>query len=71
MLVNTLFMTSTQKTFSVALSREMVPSARILVYCLLSNGEVLADSLNFHVKGVMTEGVSECYLQYVPQKPHI
>ena len=47
---NTLEMASTQKTFSVALSREMVPSARIVAYYIL-NGEVVSDALNFHVNG--------------------
>ncbi len=44
-------MKSRQKTFSIALSRSMVPNARILVYCVTPDGEVLTDSLNFHVHG--------------------
>ena len=39
-----------QKTFSVALSRDMVPSAHIVAY-YLHQGEILADSLNFFVNG--------------------
>ena len=54
---NILFMSSTEKTFSVALSRDMVPSARILVYCLLADGEILTDSLHFHVDGVLNNKV--------------
>ena len=47
---NTLEMQSTQKTFSVALSRDMVPSSRMVAYYIL-NGEVVSDALNFHVNG--------------------
>ena len=47
---NMLEMKSTQKTFSVALSRDMVPSARIVAY-YVQNSEVVADALNFFVNG--------------------
>ena len=55
---DTIYMQSTQKTFSIALSRKMVPSARILVYCITPGGEVLADALSFHIDGIRTDGVS-------------
>ena len=51
------FMSSTQKTFSLAVSRDMVPAARMLVFCLLGTGEVLADSINFHVQGIRYDNV--------------
>ena len=51
LLQSTLPMTSSQKTFSIAVSRDMVPQAKIIVYGLLESGEILADSLQFHVKG--------------------
>ena len=64
-LADTLVMQSNQKTFSVAVSRDMVPDARIVVYTLLS-GEVLVDSLSFHVSRGASLEVS-CNLQ--PQTP--
>ena len=44
-------MTARQKTFSIALSRDMAPSARILVWYLRPDGEVVTDALNFYVNG--------------------
>jgi len=38
-----------QKTFDVGVSREMAPSAHILVYYVRPDGEIVADSMNFHV----------------------
>lgn len=38
-----------QKTFDVGLTRDMAPSAHIVVYYIRYDGEVVADSLNFHV----------------------
>jgi CD109 antigen len=38
-----------QKTFDVGVSREMAPSAHILVYYVRYDGEIVADSMNFHV----------------------
>ena len=52
-------MKSLQKTFSVALSREMVPNARILVYGIAPDGEILTDALNFFIQGIRSNGVSE------------
>ena len=54
---NQLEMTGMQKTFSVALSRDMVPSARIVAY-YMHQGEILADSLNFFVNGTRQNPVS-------------
>ena len=47
-------MTSQQKTFSIALSRDMIPEAHIIVWHIYK-GEVIADSLNFFVNGTKTE----------------
>lgn len=38
-----------QKTFDVGVSRRMAPSAHILVYYVRYDGEIVADSMNFHV----------------------
>ncbi|KAK2182230.1 hypothetical protein NP493_362g02042 [Ridgeia piscesae] len=47
---NRLDMKVKQKTFSVAMSRDMVPSARLLAYYIY-DGEVVSDCLNFFVNG--------------------
>ena len=44
-------MTSNQKTFAVALSREMVPTARIAVFYIRQPEEIVVDVLNFFVDG--------------------
>ena len=44
-------MLSRQKTFSMALSRDMSPRATLVVHCLDQSGEILADSLSFTVDG--------------------
>lgn len=55
---DTLQMYSRNKLFSVALSREMAPSARIVAYFVAHDGQVVADSLNFHVNGSKLHEVS-------------
>ncbi|CAH1784985.1 unnamed protein product [Owenia fusiformis] len=47
-LSNQLHMSSLQKTFSVAISRDMMPSARLVAY-FVKRGEVIADALSFYV----------------------
>ncbi|CAH1784973.1 unnamed protein product [Owenia fusiformis] len=47
---DTIAMVSRQKTFSVALSRDMMPSSRMIV-SYIKHGEVVADSLSFFVEG--------------------
>ena len=42
---------ATSKTFAVALSRDMQPTARIVAYYVRSDGEVVSDSLTFFVNG--------------------
>ncbi|RUS75425.1 hypothetical protein EGW08_016804 [Elysia chlorotica] len=44
-------MTSNQKTFAIALSREMVPTARIVVFYVRQPEELVVDVLNFFVDG--------------------
>ena len=44
-------MTSNQKTFAIALSREMVPTARIVVFYIRQPEELVVDVLNFFVDG--------------------
>lgn len=53
----TLTMRSLQKTFSLAVSREMAPAARIVVYAM-KDGEIVTDSLNFYVKDTRLLNVS-------------
>ena len=38
-----------QKTFDIGISRKMAPSAHMIVYYVRYDGEIVADSLNFHV----------------------
>lgn len=42
-------MTNKQKTFAVGITREMSPSAHMVAYYIRYDGEVIADSYNFHV----------------------
>lgn len=52
-------MISRHKTFAVALSRQMVPTARIVVYFLqTSPEEMVVDTLNFFVNGTRSNPVS-------------
>lgn len=44
-----LVMNARQKTFAVALSRQMAPAAHILAYCIM-DGEVIMDSIAFFVR---------------------
>jgi len=38
-----------QKTFAVAMSRQMAPAAHIVAYCIV-DGEVVTDALSFPVR---------------------
>ena len=44
-----LVMNNKQKTFDVGLTREMAPSAHVVAYYIRYDGEIVADSYNFHV----------------------
>jgi hypothetical protein len=57
MLTNTMDVYSKQKTFSIALSRTMLPAARIIVYTFV-NEYALMDSMNFHIKDTKLTSVS-------------
>jgi len=46
---NRLMMYGKQKTFAVALSRQMAPTAHIVAYCVVE-GEVVTDALSFYVR---------------------
>ena len=50
-------LTSMQQTFSVGVSQSMVPSAHIVVFAVLDNGEIISDALNFHVQGTRKDKV--------------
>lgn len=43
-------MSSRQKTFSLSISRDMIPQAHVVVWHIYQ-GEVIADSINFFVNG--------------------
>ncbi|XP_064599225.1 CD109 antigen-like [Liolophura sinensis] len=51
-------MISRQKTFSIALSRDMVPSARIIVFYIRQPEEIVVDALNFFVNGTRLNPVA-------------
>lgn len=44
-----LHMNNKQKTFDVGITRQMAPSAHIVAYYIRDDGEIVADSYNFHV----------------------
>lgn len=44
-----LVMHGKQKTFAVAMSRQMAPAAHIVAYCIV-DGEVVTDALSFPVR---------------------
>ena len=48
---------SKQKTFSIALSRDMIPEAHIVVWHIYQD-EVISDSMNFFVNGTRINKVS-------------
>ena len=56
--VNHLSMTSRQKTFSIALSRNLSPEARLVAYCV-ADGTIIADSLTFFVNDTALTEVCE------------
>jgi hypothetical protein len=49
LLGSVLVMYGKQKTFSVALSREMSPTSHIVAYCIVE-GEVITDAMSFYVR---------------------
>ena len=57
---NTLYMKSKQKTFAVAVSRDMAPRSRIVAY-FKYNDEIVSDALNFFVHDTQLMTVSTNY----------
>jgi hypothetical protein len=55
-------MNGKQKTFAVALSREMAPSAHIVAYCIVE-GEVVTDAMSFYVRDTRLKQPS-IYINY-------
>ena len=45
---DTMDLMAMQKTFSIALSRQFSPEARIVVYCIVDD-ELITDSMTFYV----------------------
>lgn len=60
LLGSSLVMNTRQKTFSVAVSHEMAPTAKIVAYCV-TNGEIVVDSLSFFVQDKRLTTVSYSY----------
>lgn len=54
---DSLQMYSRNKLFSVALSRDMSPSAKIVAFYISPNGQVSADSIQFNVDGTQLHEV--------------
>ena len=54
-------MKAQQKTFSVSLSRDMMPEAHIVVWHVYK-GEVITDSLNFFVNGTRLNKVQLAFI---------
>jgi len=52
-------MNGKQKTFAVALSRQMAPSAHIVAYCIVE-GEVVTDAMSFYVRDSRLMQVRVC-----------
>lgn len=48
-------------TFSVPLTDKMAPNARIVTYCVRTDGEVVTDSISFNVAGVFQNRVYKFY----------
>lgn len=44
-------------TFEILMTAAMAPSARMLVYYVRPNGEIVADSVQFNVEGVFENRV--------------
>ena len=57
-ITDSLQMYSRNKLFSVALSREMSPSAKIVAFFISPDGQVSADSIQFNVDGTQLHDVS-------------
>jgi len=55
-------MNGKQKTFAVALSRQMAPTAHIVAYCIVE-GEVVTDAMSFYVRDtrLLQVGPFNCY----------
>jgi len=46
-----------ESTFKIGVTDDYVPEATVLVYTVTSSGEVIADSLDFEVTGVLDKKV--------------
>lgn len=46
------------KQISVALSQQMIPTAKLVAYLITPDGQVVADGLNFHVQPSFQHQVS-------------
>lgn len=55
-------------TFRFQVTPAMAPSARVVVYYVRQDGEVVADALNFDVEGMLQNFVSTlvCILPFFP-----
>jgi len=61
-------MRAKQKTFSVTLSRDMIPEAHIIVW-QIHNDEVVSDSMNFFINGTWINNVNTIFtLVWFPRR---
>ena len=48
----------TQNTFSLPITYEMAPKARMIAHYIRSDGEIVSDALTFNVDGIFKNKVS-------------
>lgn len=53
------------KQLSIALSQDMVPSAKIVAYLITTEGQVVSDSVSFHVDSSGENKVSNLQCHHV------
>lgn len=54
------------RQLSIALSQDMAPTARLVAYYLTTDGQVVADSLSFHINNNGGHKVIANYMQCSP-----
>jgi len=63
-------MNGKQKTFAVALSRDMAPTAHIVAYCIVE-GEVVTDALSFYVRDIQLTQVRLAVWPFFSRSAHL
>lgn len=57
-------MSSRRKTFSVPITTEMAPKARLIVHYVREDGEIVTDALTFNIDGTFKNKVNR-YVKYL------